>query len=79
MNMRRIRIATLVAMFGFGSLLLQSCPATGLLDDCYGEDTISSSEYEDLNPLEQLLYEENWCGRYTRKSGFLGDLGDLFD
>ena len=79
MNMRRIRTATLVTMLGFGSLLLQGCPVSGLLNDCYGEDTISSSEYEDLNALERLLYEENWCDRYTRKSGFLGDLGDLFD
>lgn len=76
MQMRRIRAATLVAMLGFGSILFQSCPVSGLLNDCYGEDTISSSEYDDLNALEQLLYEENWCGRYTRESNFLGDLFD---
>lgn len=76
MSMKRIRAATLAAMLGFSSLLFQSCPATGLLDDCYGENTISSSAYDDLNAFERLLYEENWCGRYTRESGFLGDLFD---
>ncbi len=76
MNMRRIRAATLVAMLGFGSFLFQSCPVSGLLDDCYGEDTISSSAYDDLNALERLLYDENRCGRYTRQSSFFGDLFD---
>ena len=76
MHMRRIRTATLVAMLGFGSFLFQSCPVSGLLDDCYGEDTISSSAYDDLNALERLPYDENRCGRYTRDSGFLGDLFD---
>ena len=76
MYMRRIRGAMLVVMLGFGSFLFQSCLASGLLNDCYGEDTISSSEYDDLNALEQLLYEENSCGRYTRESNFLGDLFD---
>ena len=76
MSMRRIRAATLVVMLGFGSFLFQSCPVSGLLNDCFGEDTISSSAYDDLNALERLLYDENWCGRYTRESGFLGDLFD---
>ena len=76
MSMRRVRAATLVVMLGFGSFLFQSCPVSGLLNDCYGEDTISSSAYEDLNALERLLYEENWCGRYTRHSNFFGDLFD---
>ena len=76
MHMRQIRAATLVAMLGFGSFLFQSCPVSGLLNDCYGEDTISSSEYDDLNALERLLYEENWCSRYTRRSNFFGDLFD---
>jgi len=76
MSMRRFRAAALTMMLGFGSLIFQSCPLTGLLDDCFGEDTISSSEYDDLNAVERLLYEENWCGRYTRRSDFFGDLFD---
>lgn len=76
MHMRRIRAAALVALLGFGSFLFQSCPVSGLLNDCFGEDTIPSSEYDDLNALEQLLYEENWCGRYARRSNFFGDLFD---
>jgi len=39
----------------------------GVVSDCFGEDTISQDEYEDLNVLEQLLYEENECGRYERR------------
>ena len=73
MFIRRIRILTMVAMLGTGSLLLQSCPLGNLLD-CFGEDTISASAYEDLNAFEQLAYEENECGRYDRRSGLLGDL-----
>lgn len=79
MHVRRFRAATLAIMLGFGSFLFQSCPASGPLNDCFGEDTISSAEYDDLNVLERLLYEENWCGRYTRHSNLFGDLGDLFD
>jgi hypothetical protein len=68
-----MRNATMALLVGSGSLLLQSCPL-GRIIDCYGEDTISASEYEDLNSFEQLAYEENWCGRYERRSGLLGDL-----
>ncbi len=55
-----------------GTTLLQGCPADSLLggifDNCFGEDTISASEFDDLNILEQLLYEENDCGRYEERS-----------
>ena len=55
-----------------GSSLFQGCPAggllSGILSDCFGDDTISNSEYDDLNVLEQLLYEENDCGRYEERS-----------
>jgi|GEM_PF-6351231 len=73
MSLRRIRTAALTVMLGFGSLLFQSCPVSGLLNDCFGEDTISRSEYDDLNVLERLLYEENWCGRYEPVSSLLDD------
>ena len=55
-----------------GTTLLQGCPVNslvgGILDSCFGEDTISAAEYDDLNVLEQLLYEENDCGRYEERS-----------
>jgi hypothetical protein len=76
MNVRRVRAAALVVTLGLGALVFQSCPFAGALEDCYGENTISRSEYEDLNAFEQLLYEENWCGRYTRRSTFLDDVLD---
>jgi hypothetical protein len=74
MSIRRIRTATLVATLGVGSFLFQSCPLGGLLDSCFGENTISESAYDDLSSLERLAYEENDCGRYERRSGLLGDL-----
>ena len=74
--MRRLRNVVFVATLGLSSVVFQSCPVENLMDDCFGEDTISRSEYEDLNPLEQLLYDENSCDRYEPRSGFLGDLLD---
>ena len=76
MRAQGLRNATLLLMIGSGSFVFQSCPLTGLLDECLGENTISQSEYEDMNAFEQLLYEENSCGRYERRSGFLPDLFD---
>jgi hypothetical protein len=57
---KSIVVTALVA----GSCLFQSCPFSGVLNDCFEEDSISDSEFDDLNPFEQLLYEENSCGRY---------------
>lgn len=54
-----------------GSCLFQSCPFSGLLDDCLEEDSISQSEFDDLNVFEQLLYDENDCDRYEMRFGFL--------
>ena len=66
--MRRMRSWSLIGMLCVGSAVFQGCPAsglvTGLISDCFGEDTISQREYDDLNVFEQLLYEENACGRY---------------
>jgi len=76
MRAKGLRTATLLLVIGFGSLVFQSCPLTNLLEDCLGEDTISAAEYEALNVVEQLLYEENWCGRYERQSGLLDNLFD---
>ena len=76
MRAKGLRTATLLLMIAYSSFVFQSCPLTGLLDECYGENTISQSEYEDLNAFEQLLYEENSCDRYERRSGFLSDLFD---
>lgn len=73
MNVRGMRNVATALLLGSGTLLLQSCPLGSLLD-CFGEDTISASAYEDLNAFEQLAYEENECGRYERRSGLLGDL-----
>ena len=65
---RQFRTATLACAIGFGSFLFQGCPLSGLVTDCFGSGTISQSEYEDLNAVERLMYEENSCGRYTRQS-----------
>lgn len=62
--MRRITATAAILMLGLGSVLLHGC---GSLSDCFGEDTLSQSEYDDLNAFEQLLYEENECGRYERR------------
>jgi len=71
--MRRLRNAVFAATLGLSSVVFQSCPTNYLMDDCFGEDTISKSEYEDLNPLEQLLYKTNDCGRYEPVSSLLND------
>jgi hypothetical protein len=74
MRKRGIRAGWLVTALGLGSLLFQSCPLGGLVNDCFGSNTISESEYEDLNAVERLAYEENECGRYTERSDWIGDL-----
>ena len=69
--MRRAKSLLMIAMVGLGSAVFQSCPVDnfllGYLTDCFGSDTISEDEYDDLNILEQLLWEENDCGRYERR------------
>ena len=74
MHSRWIRRGALVVALGLGSFLFQSCPFGGLVDDCFGSNTISESEYDDLNAVERLAYEENECGRYTERSDWIGDL-----
>ncbi len=67
-----------------GTVLLLGCPSSGivggavggLVSDCFGEDSISESEYDDLNAFEQLLYEQNDCGRYEPRLGLIGDILD---
>ena len=76
MRTKGLRTATLLLVIASSSIVFQSCPLTGVLDECFGENTISRAAYEDLNAVEQLLYEENACGRYERRSGFLADLFD---
>lgn len=68
--MRRTIRWSVITAVSLGSVVFQGCPLDlvgGMLSDCFGEDTISEREYEDLNILEQLLYEENDCGRYERR------------
>ena len=76
--MRRATRWLFITMAGLGAVVFQGCPVNGLvrvfLSECFGEDTISSSEYDDLNVLERLLYEENDCGRYEPCSSLLDDL-----
>ena len=74
MRIRGIRAGILATMLGLGSMLFQGCPFGGLVSDCFGSNTISSSEYDDLNAFERLGYEENECGRYTPRSDWIGDL-----
>ena len=68
--MRRTIRWSVITAVGLGSVVFQGCPVDllgGLLSNCFGGDTISEREYDDLNILEQLLYEENDCGRYDRR------------
>lgn len=66
------QIARLVGGAGLvlGGTVFQGCPAAGLLNECFGEGTISASEYDDLNVFEQLLYDETGCGRYEPRFDF---------
>ncbi len=68
-RMRTWRSSALAAVIA-NSILFQGCPFAGLLDACFREDTISRSEYEDMNAFERLLYEENSCGRYGPRFDF---------
>jgi len=74
-NSRKVLLAS---VFAAGSMIFQGCPVSnilgGFLSQCFGEDTISASAYHDLNIIEQLLYEENDCGRYEPKSDFISDI-----
>jgi hypothetical protein len=76
MRLKRFRVAMTLLVLGLSSATINACPFSGLVDDCFGENTISASEYDDLNALEQLLYEENSCGRYDRRSGSFWNLFD---
>ncbi len=66
--MRRRMRSPLIALLSVGPVVFQACPGAGLIqgyfENCFDEDTISSSEYDDLNIFEQLLYTENDCDRY---------------
>lgn len=76
--MKATRRFHLTVLLGSGTILLQGCPAGalvgGLLSECFDENSISQREFEDLNALEQLLYDENDCGRYEPRSSFLDDI-----
>ena len=76
--MKPLRKSRFALLLGTGSILFQGCPVGGLLggllDECLGENTISQSAFDDLNVFEQLLYEENDCGRYESRSIALDDL-----
>jgi len=77
MDRTRGRNTVLAMLLGAGAAVFQGCPVSGpvgqMVSDCFGEDTISESAFDDLNPLEQLLYEENDCGRYEPVSSVLDD------
>ncbi len=69
---------------GLTVLQFPGCGSVGaLIDDCFGSGTLSPSEYDDLNFLAQLGYQENGCGRYAPRDsslgGFLDDVDDWFD
>ena len=59
--------SVLVTALVAGSCLFQSCPLTNILGDCFEGDSISESEFDDLNVFEQLLYDENDCGRFEMR------------
>ena len=64
--MKRLRHTLLALLVGLGATTFASCPM-GNLDDCFGDDTISAGQYDELSFVEQLLWEENDCGRYSRR------------
>lgn len=64
--MKRNKILSAVFALGLGTTIFQGC-GIGFLSDCTAEGTISASAYDDLSSLEQLLWEENNCGRYERR------------
>jgi len=70
--MKKNNLGRVAILLCAGTTVFQGCPAgslfNGMFVNCFGEDTISASEYDDLNILEQLLYEENDCGRYEERS-----------
>lgn len=70
--MKRSYLRRAAMLLCTGTTLLQGCPVDslvgGIFGNCFGEDTISAAEFDDLNILEQLLYEENDCGRFEERS-----------
>lgn len=70
--MKRNGLRGLTVLLGAGTTMFQGCPVNSLLggvfDSCFGPDTISADEFDDLNVLEQLLWEENDCGRYEERT-----------
>ncbi|MFH1749002.1 MAG: hypothetical protein ABIG44_18375 [Planctomycetota bacterium] len=76
MKYSRLRTILLTVTLAGGAYFLPSCQAVSFLNDCFGDDTISSAEYHDMNSLERMLYEENWCGRYSRQTNFWDSLFD---
>lgn len=71
MDWRKSFAAKLITCIAACQLVVQGCPDVGNLQDCVDEDSISQAEYEDLSDFEQSLYEENSCGRYEPRWGFL--------
>ncbi len=78
--MRYLCRAAAGAAVALSGTLFAGCPAAGaakdLLNECFGEDSISRNEYHALSIFEQPLYVENDCERYEPRSDFLGDLLD---
>lgn len=72
--MKRIRDLALGTALALSAVVFQGCPLSGILADCFDEDTISRQEFEDLNSFEQLLYDENDCGRFEPVSDLLDPL-----
>ena len=70
--MKKSYLGRVAILLCAGSTVIQGCPAGSLLggifSNCFGEDTISAADFDDLNVFEQLLYEENDCGRFEPRS-----------
>jgi len=70
--MKKSYVRRVAILLGAGSTVIQGCPAGNLLggifSNCFGKDTISAGEFDDLNVIERLLYEKNDCGRYEPRS-----------
>jgi len=76
--MKRSRRFAYAVLVGSGAMLLQGCPAGSIVgaiaSECVGSDSISQNQFDDLNVLQQLLYDENSCGRFEPASGLIPDL-----
>ncbi len=76
--MKRYNRFGYIVLIGSGTVAMQGCPVGAVVEviasECIGGDSISQNAFDELNIFEQLLYEENSCGRFEPGNGLLSDL-----